>query len=180
MTITIRPAEPRDCDAVAALHIGLSRLAYAHIFSADHLGERLAIEKQALWHQRLSGAPEPEKRTINVAELNGTVCGFSCFVFDDDDPLGAYLHNLYVHTDAQKQGLAGRLIAAGLDRFPQRFADRGVYLKALEKNLPACRLYHRWGGEVLDKVEVPDLPHPPVIALRFVWPSPNALRQAIA
>ncbi|MCW5721551.1 MAG: GNAT family N-acetyltransferase [Devosia sp.] len=179
MTILLRPATPEDRAAIADLHIGLSRSAYAHIFSAAYLENTVATEKQALWRDRLSTTPDPGHLTINVAEVDGVVRGFSCFVFDEHDPHGAYLHNLYVHSSAQRRGIAQALIAAGLERFPARFDHRGVHLKALEENHPAVALYRRLGGTVLERVSIHPAQSHPAAALRFGWASPQVLRQAV-
>jgi len=179
MSINIRPAQPNDRTAVTQLHIDLSRSAYAHILSAEYLAETLAAEKQALWIERLGSYPDPERLAVTVAERGETVIGFSCFLFDPYDLRGAYLHNLYVHQSAQRQGVARRLIGAGLDQFPQCPGAQGIYIKAFEENRPACSLYTQLGGSILERVVVTRSQNPPAALLVYAWPSPDALRSAL-
>jgi ribosomal protein S18 acetylase RimI-like enzyme len=180
MSIEIRKATPEDRDAVIALHISLSQFAYGHIFSEAYLMGTLIEDKHALWGQRLGSVPDNDELAIQVAEMDGVVVGFSCFVFDDGDIRGAYLHNLYVDHAAQHKGVARRLIAAGLERFPARFAHRPVYLKALEENRPACAIYERLGGEIIARETVTHPQSPPAINRVYSWRSRDALRAALA
>lgn len=178
MTITIRPARPDDRDEIIRLHVTLSQSAYANILPAEFLRDVMPGEKLELWSARLATSPDPEKLSIVVAEAPGGEClaGFACFVFDPEDEWGAYLHNLYVSTDHQGQGLARRLLQAALSTFPPAFAQGPLSLRALEENKPARRLYDRLGGTISER----DLTgQPPVGVVRYTWPNRQVLGDAL-
>ncbi len=179
MTITIRAATPADRDGVTKLHTGLSQAAYAHILPEQYLRSVMPGEKQTLWAMRLSGRPTDQRLSILVAEDGPDLAGFTCFVFDGADPWGAYLHNLYVSNAYQRQGIARRLILAGLESFPADFATAPISLRAFAANRPACLLYERLGGTIVENLtsDYPD--HPPVAVTRYAWPNREALRHAV-
>lgn len=179
MTITIRPARPEDRDEIIRMHVTLSQSTYAHILPADFLRDVLPGEKVTLWTERLAATPDPEKLSITVAEAPGgeRLAGFACFVFDPEDEWGAYLHNLYVSADHQGQGLARRLLQAGLETFPPDFAQGPLSLCALEENTPARRLYDRLGGNIAERILTEGAA--PVGVIRYTWPNRQVLGEAL-
>lgn len=83
-------------------------------------------------------------------------------VTDQDDAVTAYvvttgpadavdLLRIGVRPDHQRQGLAGILLTAALDAAREELGAERMLLEVSDANVPAVRLYHGHGFEVIDR-----------------------------
>jgi ribosomal protein S18 acetylase RimI-like enzyme len=126
-------------------------------------GERLAV-----WGERLTR--QTADRGTVVAERDGVVIGFAHVVFEDDPRWGALVDNLHVAHDAQRQGIATRLMAEVARRVQQRIPPSGLYLWVLEQNANAQAFYDACGGTVVERAVRKTPASETVNALRYAWP----------
>ncbi|MGY1669853.1 N-acetyltransferase family protein [Geodermatophilus sp. SYSU D00710] len=136
--VVIRPAEPGDAAAVAAVQARAGRAAWS-----SFLGDVLAEPDVPLWRERVT-APG-----FLVAERGGAVVGFT----RADDATGE-VTLLYVDPVEQGRGTGRALLAAVLDRLRRAGWDR-ARLRTEERNTGPRTFYERAGwrptGEVLER-----------------------------
>lgn len=80
-----------------------------------------------------------------VAELDGEVVGYITAWFVRDE---IHITNLAVSPKHRRKGIADALLRTILD-MGRREGYRFVYLEVRRSNLPAIRLYEKWGFRVL-------------------------------
>jgi len=145
--IRIRPAEPADVPALAAL---------AQRTWADAFGWSVSPEEQAAELENRSEASFAEglhRWTTLVAENGGTLVGYVQFgdvVIDgvDAQPGDQELHQLYVDTDAQGRGIGRALMEAALAH-PRLATASRVLLQVWDRNAKAVQLYEGLGFRVV-------------------------------
>ena len=121
--LTLRPALPGDVDALAVLHVAARRAGRMppSLHSADHVAAALteALTDDHVW----------------VAELEGRPVGYVRFVAPDATRR-AWLDDLYVAPDAERQGIGSTLLDLVRAMLPDGF---GLWVFA--ENHPARRFY---------------------------------------
>ena len=129
--VRIRPARPRDVDAVAEVFIAsfetltfLPRL-HTNEETIDFIASRVMPEQEVL-----------------VAEEDGTIVGFLAMAHGD------MLEHLYVHPDSQGRGVGGAL----LERAKERMTG-GFCLWVFQQNAQARRFYERRGLSLIERTE---------------------------
>ncbi len=143
-----RPARASDESAIASLHADSWRRAYRGLLPDAYLDHDVFADRAALWRQRF-GQPDQKLVTVTVvAEGDDGIVGFAYSVADDDPEWGTLLDNLHVRFDAQRLGIATRLVTETARWLQEHATSSGLYLWALEGNMRARRFYDVLGGRV--------------------------------
>lgn len=135
--LTIRPLAPSDETAWRQLWLG-----YLTFYEST-----VSAEVTQATFERLC-APENRERGALVAELDGTVVGFTHFIFHAHNwklEDVCYLQDLFVDPSARGQGAAKALIEAVYAAADARGTPT-VYWLTQEGNAPARRLYDDVGA----------------------------------
>ncbi|WP_052573725.1 GNAT family N-acetyltransferase [Haloferula sp. BvORR071] len=136
----IREATFQDATAIARIHVGTWRIAYAGIVSDDYLAS-LSVEKRIKsWEERLTDG----RTTILVAEKDGQVIAWASGGASRDADAGsdAEVYAIYVSPEHWACGVGSELMTRMEDSLP----DRGsTTLWVLQDNQRAIRFYHRIG-----------------------------------
>jgi ribosomal protein S18 acetylase RimI-like enzyme len=159
----IRPARPSDSRALAAVHIGTWRDAYAGLLPGEVLAGLDLDEWAARHHGRLS-APA-DGTFVLVFESEGRVAGFVSGGPSRDEFPGGEVYAIYVDPGCQGRGGGRRLLAAAEQkRAGAGFTDASLWV--LAGNGPARGFYEAqgWHGDgtgkpwsVSDGVSVPEI-----------------------
>ncbi|MEQ8600538.1 MAG: GNAT family N-acetyltransferase [Devosia sp.] len=136
-----REALPKDVDGITSIHVVGGQQAYADILPAEYLEGVMPSEKSDLWRSRLSECIDRTKISVTVAEEANDLAGFACFLFDEEQVFGTYLHNIYVDKRYQRRGVASGLLAAGIESFHTSWREQLVHLLVFAKNAPARAFY---------------------------------------
>ena len=178
--IQLRPAEPGDAPAIAALHADSWRRHYRGSYSDSYLDGPVEADRQAEWHRRFGLDPAT---WFNIVACAGDrLVGFSHVWVDGEDQWGALLDNLHVSFDLKRSGLGRQLLGATADRLQELHPGRALYLWVLEQNTAAQAFYRALGGTFEDRRAVnPPMGRPENLdgqpwAIRVVWPDPSQIR----
>ncbi|HEX2164890.1 MAG TPA: GNAT family N-acetyltransferase [Thermoanaerobaculia bacterium] len=146
MTVTIRPAEHRDLEAVGRLGAMLMRAHYA-FDPLRFLPAGDDAEEGYAWFlgSRMKSADD----RVFVADDDGTVAGYLWCALEPlswkelRGPAG-FIHDVAVREDARGAGIAARLMQAATDWLRERGAPR-VILWSAAPNETAQRLFRKLG-----------------------------------
>jgi ribosomal protein S18 acetylase RimI-like enzyme len=145
-TMLIRPADVRDADAIAAVHVTAWNETYRGIMP-DTLLDRLNVEERAkAWAARIPTFDE-FRQTVMVADAEGEVVGFAGCGPARKDNLGSdgEIYMINILNRAKRRHTGAKLMRAMADALEGwRFRTAGLWV--LEKNLPARAFYARLGG----------------------------------
>jgi GNAT superfamily N-acetyltransferase len=169
--ILLRAATSSDWEAIAALHAEASRVAYAGILDPHYLAVTIKVEKRQLWHDRLVSNVDTFGRKIVVADAGGMVAGFACLLVEHEPEWGVYLHNLYTDARWRGQGIARLTLAAAIRELSEIDLRRPLHLTALARNTPACAIYDKWGGRVVETQRQNFKGTRDVDVVRYQWPT---------
>jgi GNAT superfamily N-acetyltransferase len=142
----IRPAEVRDAEAIAAVHVTAWNETYRGIMP-DTILDRLNVEERTkAWAARIPTFEE-FRQTVMVADEDGEIVGFAGCGPARKDSLGSdgeiYMINML--NRAKRRHTGAKLMRAMADALESwRFQMAGLWV--LEKNLPARAFYARLGG----------------------------------
>ena len=165
--MTIRPARPSDCRAIAELHAASWRFAYRGALSDDYLAGDIVSDRNRLWNARLSEPPADQY--VAVAERDGVLAGFACAYFGDDKAWGSLLDNLHVRQDTHRNGLGTALLQDIAAQCCARAGTAGLYLWVLQDNMRAQRFYAHHGARNVG-ADIWDAPGGTrVPRFRFAW-----------
>jgi ribosomal protein S18 acetylase RimI-like enzyme len=146
MTITISPAAERDLPAVASFARWTYEKAFGDGFAPEDLAHHLT--------HRLSDHYFRDAATRDrflIASVDGQMAGYVQFGPGDGksaDSPHRHIVRLYVHPDRQGQGIGSALLNAALADESMASAN-AIYLDVWDRNEGACRLYERFGFEVV-------------------------------
>jgi diamine N-acetyltransferase len=145
--IRIRPAEQADVPALAAL----ARRTWADAFGWSVGPQDLAAELEN--RSEASFAEGLHARTTLVAEDGNALVGYVQFgdvaiAEVDAQPGDQELHQLYVDTTLQGQGIGRALMEAALAH-PRIAEAKRIYLQVWERNERAVQLYEDLGFKVV-------------------------------
>lgn len=177
MSMIFREGVPGDRGAIASLHISISQRTYGHILSADYLTNTLPEEKVRLWEERLARGIDRGRLCLIVAEDEAGLAGFCCFRFDHEPEFGTYLHNLYVAETHRGQGVARRLLAEGIRRFPDACHALPVHLLTFVENRRARHFYEQLNGRLIGEAQNVSASYPHVRFARYQWTSAREMSQ---
>jgi ribosomal protein S18 acetylase RimI-like enzyme len=143
----IRPADPSDIPAVAAIKVESWRHAYRGIVPDAVLDALTAQEVQAQW---LGVAPAGFAGTVLVAEGPEGITGYTMSgpVREPAGDFPGQLYAIYLRPSQMRAGLGTALFRATA----QRLAAQGLsefLLWVLEANTPARAFYERHGGMLI-------------------------------
>ncbi len=172
-----RQALASDMQVIIDLHVLMSQSTYAHILPRHYLHNELPLEKQELWEQRFAGPGG--KQLIFLAIEAEKIAGFCCFLFNEEQEHGTYLHNLYVSPAYQRRGVAKSLLSQAIGAFDRERRESPVHLLVFAENTNAIATYEKLDGTVIEKRDVVRWGNPAVEVLRYQWPSAEVLRQRI-
>ena len=168
-----RRATADDVTGVATLHADSWRRNYRGAYLDSFLDSDVLADRLTVWTERLT---QPRQEYTIVADLDGTVVGFSHTILAADATWGALLDNLHVAHDQKRQGIGTRLMAETARLLLQADASAALHLWVLEQNTSAQAFYTDQGGSCVGRKTAGPFPgggHAP--ALRYAWPDPQRL-----
>ncbi len=136
--VTIRPAEGRDADDLAELHVETWRQTYAHLLPADYFTDEHLASRRAMWRDTLDAVGDD---VIRIAEHDSRIAGFAWmgFASEEDSHLARrQLKALYVDALFHGEGVGQRL-------FDAVQTDDPLVLWVLRDNARAIAFYERNG-----------------------------------
>jgi ribosomal protein S18 acetylase RimI-like enzyme len=143
--VVLRPALPRDADAIARVHVETWQSTYAGLVPADYLARMSVARSSPQWHR---AAAQAEKgNDLMVAEVDGEVVAFVSFgpTRTPQMAFSGEVYALYVGIDWQGQGLGRRLLATALAAL-RKEGHRSAMVWVLAAN-PARFFYEAMGGQ---------------------------------
>jgi ribosomal protein S18 acetylase RimI-like enzyme len=141
----LRPALPRDADAIARVHVETWQSTYAGLVPNDYLARMSVARSAPQWHR---AAAQAEKgNDLMVAEVDEEVVGFVSFgpTRSPKLPYSGEVYALYVGIDWQGHGLGRRLLITALEAL-LREGHQSAMVWVLAAN-PARFFYEAMGGE---------------------------------
>jgi GNAT superfamily N-acetyltransferase len=150
--LSVRDATDDDCPTIATVELAAAREAYGAFVPVERLDDVSATDNAAAWRQAVSNDAIPDARTI-VAEQRGEVVAVAhAGRTSARDGFGGALHALFVHPNAQRRGIGGKLF----DDTLAWFSDQGVsaaFVEVYARN-PFRQFYESKGGKVISKFGV--------------------------
>jgi GNAT superfamily N-acetyltransferase len=138
--VIVRRAVPGDAPAIAEVHVRTWQAAYRDVLPVDRLDAVTVGQRVPLWERLLAN---PELATF-VAEHDDRVVAFANVGPSREPDAAGELFAIYALPEAWGTGVAGELMAAGLDSLREGGHD-GAVLWVLEDNTRARRFYEREG-----------------------------------
>ena len=141
-TIDVRRAEPRDAEAITAVHDAAWRYSYEGMIPAKELGRIIARRGPRWWHRAIRRGT-----AILVIEVGGSVCGYATFGPNRARNLvqKGEVYEIYLLPEYQGVGLGTRLFLAARSELAH-FGFDSIVVWALADNEQACRFYANAGG----------------------------------
>jgi ribosomal protein S18 acetylase RimI-like enzyme len=147
---SFRPAARQDIERIAAIHVAGWEVAYRGRIDDEALAVRTVESRIALWKEVLAGDGRFRDHQVHVAEVDGTVAGFTHFGPSDDDDVDqsttVNVFALYLDPELRGQGLGRGL----LDHVVASASAAGAKLATLYVlvgNDEASGFYERVGWE---------------------------------
>ncbi len=135
--LTVRPADVRDADAIAAVHVQAWREAYAHLLPAEFLAALDVDARAARWRGIIA---EPDVDVL-VATVDDTVAGWaSAGPGRGERPRDRELEGIYVLAEHHGSGAGQALLDAAIGPAP-------AFLWVADGNPRAEAFYRRNGFE---------------------------------
>ena len=140
--IAIRCSVPEDAPALAALHAEAWRHAYRGIIPGVAL-ERMLARRGPRWWKRMHALGT----ATTILEFERTLAGYASFGRSRFASRGAEgeIHELYLRPEYHGAGLGRQLFSAARDEL-RASGRRGLVVRSLAANEPACRFYRAMGG----------------------------------
>ena len=144
-TVVLRPALPRDADAIARVHVETWQNTYAGLVPSDYLARMSVARCSPQWHR--AAAKAETGNDLMVAEVDEDVVGFVSFgpTRNPEMPYGGEVYALYIAVDWQGQGLGRKLLATALEALAKE-GHTGAMVWVLAAN-PSRFFYEAMGGE---------------------------------
>ena len=143
MTLSLRPAQADDIDAVGALHYDSRIAAYRDFVPIAGLHALSPESLTAWWRERF--AYESDTHRLTVAVDDGETVGFSYVGPEEEHEAGVgQLYAIHLDPAAQGRGIGRALMVDALATVSRNGWGRAV-LWVLEGNAHARRFYERGG-----------------------------------
>jgi GNAT superfamily N-acetyltransferase len=143
MTVTLRPADAADVDAVGALHHRSRVAAYRELVPAEALAAMSAQALSAWWRERWRWERDTHRMTL--AERDGRLVGFSYVGPEEEHTPGVgQLYAIHLEPSEQGRGVGRALMVDALDAMRAAGWPRAV-LWVLAGNAHARAFYERGG-----------------------------------
>lgn len=154
--IAIRRARTADAPELAALAGATFAETFAHI-TPENMAHYLATEETPEHYAQLIS--QPGMAVWLATAPDGAVVGFltagHCKLpAPGREPRAGEIHQLYLRSDVQGQGLGTVLLQTGLDWLRAQ-GYRPLYIGVWSQNLGAQRLYGRYGFEKVGEYDYP-------------------------
>ncbi len=158
----IRRAIYDDAAAIARIHVGTWRTAYAGIVPDEYLASLSEEKRLKSWQQQLTDG----KTVILVAEKDGEVIGWASggMSRDEDSPGDSELYAIYILSQHWGGGIGRKLMEKMEDSLP---AAKSTTLWVLQDNHRAIQFYERMGYHPDDAQKKIQLGGKEFIELRF-------------
>ncbi len=145
--IKIRPLEPADMPAIAAIHVDVKRDAYTAIMSRDYLIGLSKAEDQERFTEWIFG-PEPWAFGY-AACVDEKVVGFVLAGANEGDPAGyeGEIFKLFVLPEYQGRGLGILLLLAAAEALQARSYEKVAIW--VYRDSRATHFYEKFGGEIV-------------------------------
>ncbi len=144
---TVREATSRDGEAIARVQVETWRAAYADLLPEETIAAFDVEHRQHLWSEGLARTPRPGSATF-VAELDGSIVGFTSLGAASEDDEAGEIYAIYVHPSCWGLGV-GRTLIEWAEGSLRRSGFRTALLWVLEGNKRAERFYRAagWGRD---------------------------------
>lgn len=146
MEVFVRKANLGDEESIARVHVAAWQAAYIEFMSIDFLNSLSVERKKEMWANALK---QPGRGQYIVAEVQNHIQGFAVFGPARDSDLeesASELVALNVHPELWRQNLGASLLKRVLESVSQECYE-SLHLWVIKGNLPAIRLYERFGFE---------------------------------
>ncbi len=142
LTIGVRRAEPKDAEAITAVHDSAWRYTYDGIIPARELTQIVVRRGERWWERAIRRGT-----AVLVLEVGGEICGYATVGPNRARNLAqkGEVYEIYMLPEYQGIGLGTRLFLAAR-RELARFGFDTVVVWALADNENACRFYGNAGG----------------------------------
>ena len=146
--LLIRKAKPEDVDVILQITAeAFKDYTVYHLLKKRH-GVKFGGRSWSEWKKReLKNFCESSLDRVYVAELNGRVVGYMTYTLDRERRIGEVCNNA-VSPRYQRRGIATSLLRRVLETFRQE-GMKFAYVKTLEHDMPARRLYEKIGFKEL-------------------------------
>ena len=155
-SVIIRPAELKDVEKMASVHVSAWKSAYKNIFPQNFLNN-LSTD---VWIKRFNDMIVNKRSFAFVAEFEKKIVGDIILGKSRDknfDTLGE-IYAINVLPDYQKQNIGKTLILKALSELQYKHCYKSVFLKVVDKNENARKFYEHMGFKdtniiIKDKIE---------------------------
>lgn len=143
--LVIRAAGPADAEAIARLHVAVSRATYRDLAPPEAIHRLDFAHRRDRWRETL----EKAERTALVAELGPAIVGIGTAGAPTVPELGGHGEILHLYVDAghARRGI-GRALMQRLALALQAQGYRSIALGVVEGNDAAIAFYKQLGGRV--------------------------------
>jgi ribosomal protein S18 acetylase RimI-like enzyme len=141
--VSLRSASADDLEGVAALFLSCWRQSYRGVLPDRVVELYDPVGARDLWQR--SFAAQADGREVIVAERpDHAIVGVVTMGGDPDHPRTGHIYSLYVHPEAQGQGIGARLVSAAIDRLESLgFSEASLWVFAV--NVRGRAFYERLG-----------------------------------
>ncbi len=165
--LQLRQAAFNDFITISQVHAQSWKNAYRGILNDHYLDHDVDAERLEYWISKRDETPVNQR--IVLAEMDGTIIGFSCFYLDDSDEFGSLIDNLHVLPPFQKTGAGRQLMKASAEIMEQSAISKKMYLWVFEANTNARAFYERVGGNCFETVDKSHEDGSVAKVCRYVW-----------
>ena len=146
MSVTVRPADPDDAEAIQRLGRAAWHAAYDDIFGPERV-DRVVDHWWSV--ESLRGAADADERRVLVAERADELLGVVDATPDSTSQRTYRVGRLYVHPTHWGEGVGTRLVDALCERLPG--ATERLRLAVLAENPVGVAFYEGYGFERVDE-----------------------------
>ena len=151
----IRPAEPRDAEAITALHAAGWRVGYGDFFPRHVIDDAIDARRDRWTGLLQSGRLDP--MDLLVAEEDGVILGFCHSGPHEEHADARMIHSFYVEKSRWGTGAAPLLMKAALEHAKEAGYPH-VYLAAFERSARARGFYEKTGFRLTGRTIEYELP----------------------